>query len=36
MQNSIQFFFIFKPGTDFVGKFGPNNQNWQFKLKFGI
>ena len=29
-------FFCFKPGRPFFGKFGPKNQNCQFKLKPGI
>ena len=24
-----------RPEIHFVDKFGPKNQNWQFKLKFG-
>ena len=27
--------FCFRPETHFLGKFGPKNQNCQFKLKFG-
>ena len=27
--------FSFRPETPFLGKFGPKNQNCQFKLKFG-
>ena len=28
-------FFCFRPETQFLGKFGPTNQNCQCKLKFG-
>ena len=28
-------FFYFRPEAIFAGKFGPNNQNFQFQLKFG-
>ena len=28
-------FFYFRPEIPFLGKFGPKNQNCQFKLKFG-
>ena len=27
-------FFCFRPETTFLGKFGPKNKNYQFKLKF--
>ena len=27
--------FCFRPETPFLGKFGPKDQNRQFKLKFG-
>ena len=33
--NSGVHFFCFIPETPFLGKFGPKNQNCQFKLKFG-
>ena len=29
-------FYSFQPEMSFFGKFGPNNQNFQFKPKFGI
>ena len=29
-------FFCFRQEIPFLGKFGPKNQNVQFKLKFGI
>ena len=32
MQNSMMLFTVFVP---FLGKFGPKNQNYHFKLKFG-
>ena len=35
MQNLVVLFFCFRPETPFLGKFGPKNQNCQFKLKFG-
>ena len=33
--NGVVHFFCFRPETPFLGKFGPKNQNCQFKLKFG-
>ena len=36
MQNSMEVFnFFFRQETPFLAKFGPKNQNCQFKLKFG-
>ena len=37
MQNLmvVIHFFCFRPETPFWGKFGPKNQNFHFKLKFG-
>ena len=36
MQNSmVVITFCFKPEKPFLGKFGPENQNCQLKLKFG-
>ena len=34
MTGSVQFF-CFRKETPFLGKIGPKNQNYQFKLKFG-
>ena len=31
----FHFFICFRPDIPFLGKFGPKNQNCQFKLKFG-
>ena len=37
MQNSMVLFIFFRFRSEFpfLGKFGPKNQNCQFKLKFG-
>ena len=31
----VRFFFLFRPEIPLLSKFGPKNQNFQFKLKFG-
>ena len=36
MQNSVVVLILcFRLETNFFGRFGPINQNWQFELKFG-